>query len=253
MCIFTPYYFCKPNPGGWTYFFDRLINIYKFCSFIMAGTYSCLCKRWCIMKKIRNILAVVACVMVLCVGCVSSYAYFTDKNSVTNTLTVSHFGIDLTEPTYTALPNSSETGIKLKGSKLVQGRDIPTDPKIQNKSTIPTYLFLQVDIPKANVMLVDSAPAVTNNAELFTYTIDSANWKLVKTEQVSGIVRKMYAYQKVVQTNGYTTNLFNSVRYADIVEGQISDVKQIKLVAYGIQQDGFSSVTDAYNNYNWSK
>jgi hypothetical protein len=135
----------------------------------------------------------------------------------------------------------------------VQGRDIPTDPKIQNKSTIPTYLFLQVDIPKANVMLVDSAPAVTNNAELFTYTIDSANWKLVKTEQVSGIVRKMYAYQKVVQTNGYTTNLFNSVRYADIVEGQISDVKQIKLVAYGIQQDGFSSVTDAYNNYNWSK
>ena len=102
-------------------------------------------------------------------------------------------------------------------------------------------------------MLVGSAPAVTNNAELFTYTIDSANWKLVKTEQVSGFVRKLYAYQKVVQPNGYTTNLFNSVRYADVVEGQISDVKQIKLVAYGIQQDGFSSVTDAYNNYNWSK
>lgn len=205
------------------------------------------------MKRVRNILAVIACAMVFCVGCVSSYAYFTDKSSINNTLDVAHFGIDLTEPTYTALPDSSESGVKIKGAKMVQGREVPTDPKIQNKSTIDAYLFLQVDVPTSNVMLVDTAPEVTSNAELFSYTFDSANWNLVKTEQISGYVRRIYAYKKAVPPEGYTTNLFTSVEYADVVEGQLKDTKEIKLVAYGIQRQGFESVTDAYNNYNWSK
>lgn len=204
------------------------------------------------MKKLKSTLLVLTCVSVLCTGVISSVAYFTDSSRFVNTFTTAHFEIDLTQPAYTSLPNSAETNIKLNGYKMVQGRVVPTNPRIQNKSTIDAYLFMQIDIPKANVMLVGTAPNITQNAELFSYTIDS-NWKLIKTENISGYVRRLYAFKKQVKPNDYTTSLFTSVRYADVVEGQISTVKDIKISAFGIQQPTFTDVDDAYNSYNWNQ
>lgn len=202
-------------------------------------------------KNLKIALCAVACSCVIGAGSIGSYAYFTDSSSKLNTFTVSHLDISLTEPNYTALSDSNSDGIKDLATNMVQGKTTKADPTIVNNSTIGAYAIMVVDIPIRNVMTVSSAPS-RETIELFSYVANSG-WTLRSTKNLDGYVRRVYTYNSIVDVGKKTTPLFDTVTYADVVEGQISDTLSIPIKGYAIQAKAFSSVDDAYANFDWNQ
>lgn len=202
-------------------------------------------------SKGKLLICSLACVCVLGISCIGSYSYFTDSSKTVNGFTTADLSIDLQENSHDALSDSNSNGVKDTATNLVQGKVIETDPKIVNNSTIGVYAIMVVDIPTRSVMTVESAPNKVST-ELFSYSINS-DWKLMSTKSIDGYTRRVYAYTKATSVGGQTSTLFDSVVYADVVEGQITDKLTIPITGYAIQQNGFSSYTDAYNSFDWNQ
>lgn len=205
--------------------------------------------RW---KKVIALCMATGCLLAIPV--IGSYSYLTDSSSITNEVTTANLSIDLIEEKYDALADTNSDGVKDEATYLVQGANVKADPKIKNESTLGIYAFMVVDIPTENVAVVSSYPT-KKSTELFNYTVSDSNWVLMKTSSISGYTRRVYAYKNVVPVKGSTTNLFNSVTYANVVEGEIdtSTIKSIPIKGYGIQSNGFTDYQDAYNSFDWSQ
>lgn len=207
--------------------------------------------------KYRKYIALMCALTALLVGvpsAVGSYAYLSDSSKVTNDFTVAHIDINLLEPEYTNLPDSNSDGVKDDATHIVQGATIKANPKVKNNSTLGVYAFIVVDMPKQDVALTNTFPTKVST-ELFSYNVTDGNWVLLETKDMSGHTRRIYGYTKEVPVGGETTSLFNGVKYANIVEGEIdiSTVKSIPMAGYAIQAIGFSDMQDAYKNFDWNQ
>ena len=87
-------------------------------------------------------------------------AYFTDMDHVTNTFTTGKVDIDLEEPSW---PGDQ--------TDLVPGDIIAKDPQITSKASTPSFVYLQIEVPVANVTMVNEDGTKTAKAEhqLITY------------------------------------------------------------------------------------
>lgn len=209
-------------------------------------------------------LAALGIVGVLALSSGATMAYFTDSGKMTNEFSTAVVDIDLVEPTWSALPDGgtrghgttqtgSPDGVPDKAQDLVQGRVVEKDPTVENHSTLDVYCYLRVRVPYKTVMFTDTAPN-TATRELFSYTV-SSGWEQLSAVKKSGYMEYVYGHTAQVAPGGKTVPLFTTVKYANVVEGQISESEQMQIGIDGaaIQAETFTNMRDAYGDgINWS-
>lgn len=189
------------------------------------------------MNKKKALATIGACALAGTMLVGGTLAYLTDTEKTTNTFTVGNITVDLEEPNYPG-NGSDET------RDLVSLQEVPKDPQMHNTGKDSAVMFMQVDIPMANV--ITAQPNGTRNdqenTELFDYksnaigTYDSINegWSLLSTKYLNASdaevsqaaaakVRRLYGYKTVVGENQTTVPVFDTVRLVNIIEGQIED------------------------------
>ena len=201
------------------------------------------------MKKKKRWIAA-AMIGICLIGTISSLAYETDRESVTNNFDTASVEIHLREDAWDKLVDADVDGIKDAAEDLHQNQRVTKDPAVENASTLPVYTFLRVRIPVADVMIVDSAPAITQDVPLFSYTVNSG-WKQLSSTMADGYQEIWYGYTERVAVGDTTGTLFSTVQYADVVEGQIADnvILGLQVDAYGIQAYGFLSMEQAFSAF----
>ena len=196
------------------------------------------------MNKKQVITTAAALSMIMALGVGGSFAYLTDGDTETNTFTTGKVSIDLTEPTY---PGNADDAVK----NLVPLQEVAKDPMITNDGINDAIVFLEVDIPM-DQMITANADGTRNAeayVEIFDFakaggTYDSVNdgWVLINSEKDNDATpTKMtyrYGYNTRLAKDGETAKLFDTVRLANVIEGEIDESTQdIAIRAYAIQAD----------------
>lgn len=190
-------------------------------------------------KSNKNLVIIVAMIIILVVGAIS--AYFTSSDKATNIWTVGEVEIDLQEPSWD--PDNPPTKVK-------PNQVFAKDPQVKNIGENDAYVFLKVKVPMANVATADPStgeriPAA--NQELFTFSVNQG-WTQVGSSSVESIdgtdyMTYVYAYGMMQECTALTVGsnstspLFNEVRFINAIEGQGLEnaVVTMPVEAYGIQ------------------
>lgn len=201
------------------------------------------------MKKKTLVFVIIALLVAiaLIVGGIS--AYFTSTPAaLTNTFTIGNVQITLTEPTWTALADSDNDGLKDAAEDLVPGQQVSKDPTVTNTGASPAYIFVKVQIPNYT--------GTSGATDLFTLnTVDTTAWNLVTESTTSNVHTLVYAYAtgtaKADMTPlaaGSDVTLFNSVTLTTdetCITNAGSGNKNIVVTAYGIQTEGITETTQS--------
>lgn len=179
----------------------------------------------------KNAAIATAGAAVLLVG--SSFAFFMDKESVTNPFTVGNVKITVTEEHFD----------KTTATDITPNKVIPKDPVVTNTGVNDVYAFVSVKVPKANVETAnaDGTLNAAKNQDLFTYKVND-NWKLIKTNDADDHTEYIYAYSdangtlKKLAKSEKTNAVFDNVKFINIVDEQQSGVNlNIDVDGIGIQ------------------
>ena len=179
----------------------------------------------------KNAAIATAGAAVLLVG--SSFAFFMDRESVTNPFTVGNVKITVTEEHF------DETTAR----DITPNKVIPKDPVVTNTGVNDVYAFVSVKVPKANVETAnaDGTLNAAKNQDLFTYKVNE-NWKLIKTNDADDHTEYIYAYSdadgslKKLAKSEKTNAVFDNVKFINIVDEQQSGVNlSIDVNGIGIQ------------------
>lgn len=201
-------------------------------------------------KRIAVIITTLVLTLTLTIG--GSIAYLTDAERTTNHFTVGKVDIDLTEPNWNEEENQ----------ELEAGAEVKKDPTLTNTGINDAYVYLEVQIPMADVITAaDDGTRLNNGAavhqQLFTFQPDS-DWSLIEKEEINDNMVYTYSYNKVLSPNQSTSPLFQSIVFANVVEGQIdTNEYDIPVAAFAIQTsntgDGSGNIPDeakaAYEKY----
>lgn len=207
-------------------------------------------------NKTKTILCTLAVAGVI--GTSGILAYLTDNDSATNKFTVGKVDIDLVEDTWDNATDTDGDEVPDFAEEITANQTIEKDPKIQNIGKNDAYVYLEVKVPVAEVKTVadDGTPLNNGDAtatELFTFEVNEGWTQLSRTEG-TGEVTYVYYYNEVVAPNGETGTLFDEVKFANVIEGQVDDtvIQEIDIKAYAIQSDnlaGDETVAEAYEIY----
>ena len=174
----------------------------------------------------KLVVAVVALSLALVTFAGATLAFLLDESEeVINTFTVGNIEIDLNE---TDVDNDSNT--KKNGYKVIPGVTDAKDPTVTVKAKSENcYVYVKV----VNNLVIDGNTVATYTAE--------ADWELVGTANVGGVVTNLYRYKDVVaysEADQKLTPVFRTVTYsADITLEKINALngKQIVAKAYAHQ------------------
>ena len=187
------------------------------------------------MKKQRKIVFWAASLLLtgaLAAG--GTLAYLTDKDSVTNQFVVGKVDIEGNEPSYAPDPDG-------KTNHIVPTQVIPKDPRIKNKGKNDSYVYMDVSIPIAKVIVADTSGNRLNggaavDTELFSMNQLSKKWVLMYKKKQNNSMVYTYLYNEVLAAGKTTDPLFTSVTAANIVEGQLDEKEvDIPINYYAIQ------------------
>ena len=176
-------------------------------------------------KKMVKGIALAAMLAALAAG--GTAAYLTDFETATNSFTVGKVDIELDEPNWKPDDNT----------KIVPTQVIKKDPFIKNRGINEAFVYLEVSVPVRNV--ITAAQDGTRNAlaktELFSYT-KNKEWTQLERKAIGQNMVYTYAYNHILKPGEKTTTLFNTVTFANIIEGQL-DTQQLDMPvrAYAIQ------------------
>lgn len=183
-------------------------------------------------RRIRILIGIGAAGAVLAAG--STAAYLTDKDEVTNQFTVGKVEIEGKEPGYMPDPGG-------KTEDIVPSEVIPKDPQITNTGKNDAYVYMDVSIPAAKVVTVDEQGIRQNGGapeetELFAMNGISEQWTLMYQKKTDDHVTYVYSYNEILAPGKTTVPLFESVTFANVVEGQLEE-KQLDIPVnfYAIQ------------------
>lgn len=165
---------------------------------------------------------------VLCLASIGGVsAYLTDFDKADNQFTVGRVSIDLEEP-----------GFKQEEQEKIEpGKNIKKDPQIRNTGVNDAFVYLEVTIPMANVETAseDGVRLEAKNQELFSFQT-SAEWTKLSDRKVGDNQIYVYAYNQILKPEQTTDALFDSVKFLNIIEGQIDRQKlNLPVRAYAIQ------------------
>ena len=187
------------------------------------------------MKKQRKIVFWAASLLLtgaLAAG--GTLAYLTDKDYVTNQFVVGKLDIEGNEPSYAPDPDG-------KTNHIVPTQVIPKDPRIKNKGKNDSYVYMDVSIPIAKVIVADTSGNRLNggaavDTELFSMNQLSKKWVLMYKKKQNNSMVYTYLYNEVLAAGKTTDPLFTSVTAANIVEGQLDEKEvDIPINYYAIQ------------------
>lgn len=195
-------------------------------------------------KKTLNIIAATAIVGALAAG--GTMAYLTDYAETTNEFTVGKVDIDLTEPNWRPDENK----------KIEPSQVITKDPQITNNGINDAFVYLEVSIPVENVTTAnaDGTRIEAKETELFSFAAKN-DWTRIDKRKVGKSQVYTYSYNKILKKGETTTPLFDTVTFANVIEGQLdTQTLQIPVRAYAIQtvntgNNGGSIIEQAKNAY----
>lgn len=186
-----------------------------------------------------GILLIALCGVLAAGKVVGLSAYFTDNDTARNTFTVGKVTIDVSEPSWTPDPDN-----------ITPNQSFQKDPTILNTGDNDAFVFMQVEVPCANVVTANADGTRNPQAltDFFSYEVNSG-WTLMHTEDVSEKTpsgtqviahRYQYAYGSETACTALKpdekTTLFDTVKYANLVEGQLEDqTVHMDIKAYAIQ------------------
>ena len=195
-------------------------------------------------KNNMTLMIIIAAAAVLFIAG-STFAYFTDSVDASNKFTVGDISLELHEPEWN----------ENNGKNLVPCQTVKKDPEVLNDGVNDAFVFMSVDVPYADIRTANEDGTLNSAAdtELFTYEINEG-WKEIASEKADGIVEHVYAYtgdgsdMKKLKPGEKTPSLFDSVTFANVVEGEIDSnaALDIDVRSYGIQAEniGNSSVPE---------
>lgn len=207
------------------------------------------------MKKIKAVAAVLLGTVAVLMAAGSTMAYLTDKDEVTNQFTVGRVKIEGKEPGYIPDPGG-------KTEHIVPSQEIQKDPQIRNTGNNDAYVYMDVSVPIAKVITVDEQGRRVNGGapketELFVMNEVSDRWTLMYRKQLGDSMIYTYSYNEILIPGKTTEPLFESITFANVVEGQLEE-KQLDVPVnfYAIQSmntgEGNSiaeQARDAWNKY----
>lgn len=164
----------------------------------------------------KNAIIAAALVGILAIG--STFAYFIDRDSVTNHFTVGDVEISVDEPSWD--PEDAKD--------ITPNKEMSKDPVAKNDGVNDAYVFMTVTIPKADVKTAndDGMMNGVENRELFTYTINDG-WKAVGNDITNDKAKYVYAYVdgsdklRTLAAGQTTGTLFDKVKFINVIEGQV--------------------------------
>lgn len=157
----------------------------------------------------------------------SASAYLTDFDKAENPFTVGQVKIQLQEPGWN--PDDHKT--------MEPGKEIRKDPQIKNTGTNDAFVYLEVSIPMKDVTAADYEGRRMEQKlqELFTFQAGEKWFRLDARQKDSSMVY-VYAYNQVLKPEQTTEKLFDSVRFLNVIEGQLDGQQlNIPVRAYAIQ------------------
>lgn len=159
---------------------------------------------------------------------------------------------------------------------VTPGQTVDKDPTVTNTGETPLYVFLEVKIPCAEVQTVkeDKMLGEKKLTNLLSFT-PNTEWIRVSPEGSTLVYEndkdgkekysvEVYAYLKELAPKGETgsmsTALFDSVTYADVIEGEPGDRLKfdMPIAVYAIQSENVAEISgtdmkeklkSAYNTY----
>ena len=182
------------------------------------------------MKNRKMVKGIALAAMVAALAAGGTAAYLTDFETATNSFTIGKVDIELDEPNWKPDDNT----------KLVPTQVIKKDPYVKNKGINEAFVYLEVSVPVRNVITAaqDGTRNPLRKTELFTYS-KNKEWTQLERKEVG-------------------QNLFDTVKFANIIEGQL-DTQQIDMPvrAYAIQSTNtgddkttiIEQATAAYQKY----
>ena len=179
------------------------------------------------MKKITKAGFFVAAATAATVMIGGTMAYLTDYDTVSNQFTVGKVDIELTEPSWKPEENTSVEPLG----------EINKDPQITNTGKNDAYVYLEVSVPMRKLITADENGNRIDPAliQLFTFS-PQKNWTLMDslTEGNNKVYR--YSYDKILTPGEKTNELFKTMQFANVVEGQIDgQTFDVPVHAYAIQ------------------
>lgn len=186
------------------------------------------------MKKNRKAVLIGAGALCGLLAAGSTVAYLTDKDEISNQFTVGRVEIEGKEPNYTPDPGG-------KTEDIVPTEEIAKDPQITNTGKNDAYVYMDVSIPIAKVITVDEQGkrqngGVAKETELFAMNQLSNQWTLMYQKRVENSMVYTYSYNEILAPEKTTVPLFESVTFANVVEGQLEERQlDIPVNFYAIQ------------------
>lgn len=211
-------------------------------------------------NKIILIVCIIAIISILGIWGIS--AYLTDTDTATNQFVVGQVKIELKEPSWESATDLDGNGIPDYAENVVPNDTIQKDPQIKNIGNNSAYVYLKVTVPVKNVVVANNDGTLLNegnptNTQLFTYNINN-DWKEIVSARKENLNSSnevesytyVYYYNKALGGNETTTALFNTVTFANLVEGQAElGSYQIDLNAYAIQSENLPNGTTIEGAY----
>lgn len=161
-------------------------------------------------RNMEKILLLAGVLGLASIGGVS--AYLTDFDSAQNQFTVGKVDIELDEPNWT--PEEY--------TKIEPGKEIDKDPQITNTGVNDAFVYLEISVPMADVMAADTDGSRQEQKlqELFSYEIKES-WTRLKSEAAENSMVYVYAYNEILKPEETTETLFDTVKFLNIIEGQL--------------------------------
>ncbi len=188
------------------------------------------------MNKIKKrILLVLSMVLLVTVSVVSTYAFLSSKDSVTNTFSVGKVAITLDETKVDEYGNAvtPTSRVKANSYKLIPGHTYTKDPVVHFlKDSEASYLFVKV----VNG-IADIEAGTTIDAQIL-----ANGWTALGTANPG-------VYYKLVSgtTSDVDYAVFQSFQVADDADVSGYSSATIIITAYAIQADGFDNAIAAFN------
>ena len=176
-------------------------------------------------NNIKKILVAAGILGLASVGSVS--AYLTDFDKVSNQFTVGKVDVELKEENW-----NPEDQKKIEPGKLIH-----KDPKISNTGMNDAFVYLEVSIPIAEVTVAaDNGNRLEKKEqELFLFETQN-NWTKLSSQRVENAQVYVYAYDKVLKPQETTEPLFESIKFLNVIEGQLDGQQlEVPVRAYAIQ------------------
>ena len=191
--------------------------------------------------KVKN--AIVSLLLVAALVITGALAFLTAKDSAENKFTVGNVDISLTEPKWDAANPDGTL------ENIVAGQVITKDPTITNTGVNDAYVYMMVQVPKADNIAIDGE--VVSDHQLFSFT-PNAGWTCIaeKTDDNDANNYYLYAFDTALAPKG-VANLFDKVTFANTTSDFEASSLKIEIKAYAIQSDFYNGeATNAESAWN---